>query len=139
MVGEPHLRARVERVDGHLRVGGTGDLRAPVPQPGCRVGDLPGVVLADRLGLGEEVEGAADRELVVPRLAQLEEGEPSFVELAVQRAEEVDGLGGEDLGEPALGGTSDLDSCRQVHRASRGCRSVEFPSDGNLLLYFGRL
>ncbi|MGX1116847.1 hypothetical protein RKD37_002210 [Streptomyces ambofaciens] len=76
-VREPHLRARVERVDGHLAVGGAGDLDPAVVQRGRSGGHLPGVVRADRGGLREEVErggagdlgaalGTAGEELVTP-------------------------------------------------------------------------
>ena len=76
-VREPHPGARVEGVDGHLAVGGAGDLDPAVVQGVRGRGDLPGVVGADRGGLREEVErggagdlgaalGAAGEELVTP-------------------------------------------------------------------------
>ena len=56
LIGQPHLCAGVERVDRHLLVGRAGDLDAAVFEAGCRRCDLPGGIVADLGGLGEEVE-----------------------------------------------------------------------------------
>ena len=62
-VGQPDPRAGVQRVDGHLAVGGSGDLDPPVDQPGRVRGDPPRVVVPDLRGLGEEVEGTSGGDL----------------------------------------------------------------------------
>ena len=64
-VGQPHLGARVQRVDRHLPVGRPGDLDPAVDQAGRGLGDPPGRVLADVLGLRQEAEGAAGGQLRV--------------------------------------------------------------------------
>ena len=88
-VGQPDPGAGVQRVDRHLAVGRSGDLGPPVDQPGRRLGDPPRLVLADVLGLGEEVEGAAGGELGVALLAQRQQLAPATVETTVQVGEEA--------------------------------------------------
>ena len=63
LVGQPHLRARVERVDRHLRVGRAGDLDAAVFQARARAGDLPLGILADVAGVAPELRVVAVADL----------------------------------------------------------------------------
>ena len=53
-VSHEYLGARVQRVDGHLALGGAGDFDAPVLQIVRNGGNCP-TALAYALGLGEEV------------------------------------------------------------------------------------
>jgi hypothetical protein len=104
-VGHEPAGARVQRVDDHLAIDGAGDLHATIPVVGRSGRDLP-VALADRLGLGEEVERLArsdPRAALRPRVEQLA---AASLEAIVQRAHErqrvvgehaVDRRGGEDV------------------------------------------
>ena len=97
LVGQPDLRAGVERVDRHLLVRGAGHLDAAVLEAGRGRGDLPRVVLADRARLLEEVELLTR---VQAGLAVGARGEALLArpgEGAVQRDDELQCLRGEDL------------------------------------------
>src|SRR5699024_5660155 len=73
-------------------------------------GHPPGVVLAHRTGLREEVQsGASSGDLVGPFPAGQEQLSASAGEGAVQLAHEVQRLGGEDFGESGVFGAADLD------------------------------
>src|SRR5690606_10123588 len=89
-VGEPHLRARVERVDGHLAVGRAGDLDAAVLEAGPGTGDLPRAVGADALRVVEEPEVAA----VVDRLAEQHPPRQSLLPAPDEEVVEAVGLSG---------------------------------------------
>ena len=132
-VGEPHLRAGVERVDGHLAVGRAGDLGAAVDQAGGVRRDPPGVVLADVLGLGEEVEAAAAGDLLVARGAGSDQLAAARVEGPVQAGEEVERLVGQHLVVAVVDRSVDADAvegCSCLHAPLRsewlvgGVRSV---------------
>jgi hypothetical protein len=110
LVGEPDARARVHRVDGHLRVGGTGDLHAAILQAGPGAGDAPARVLADRAGVVAELRIAAVADLVASALAVREALVPGAREAAVQLGEELEGLGGEDLVAAVERAADDLDA-----------------------------
>ncbi len=118
-IGEPHLGAGVERIDGHLRVGRAGDLDASVLQ-GDRGRRDPPVGLTHVAGLVEEVEGArlADRRTPVdPRLHQLV---PPAPEHALQLGHERQRLRRQDLVLPRLvTGYTDLDSTEVSHVTHR--------------------
>lgn len=88
---------RVERVDNHLAVGRAGNLDAAVDKAGGGRRALPGGILADVLGLGEEVGQDAAVQLGLAELAALEEGLAGAVEGAVQEGQEGQGLGRQDL------------------------------------------
>jgi hypothetical protein len=107
-VGQPHLRAGVERVDRHLRVGGAGDLDPPVDQAGGRRRHLP-VGFAHRAGLLQEAQVGAGGDRGVPRSTGVEERPPPGLELPVQRGEEVERLRGQDLVEAGVQRPGDLD------------------------------
>ena len=62
-VGQPDVRAGVERVDRHLPVGRAGDLHPPVDEAGRRRRHPPAGVVADVRGLREEVERRPARQL----------------------------------------------------------------------------
>src|SRR5690606_11419241 len=123
-VGQPDLRAGVERVDGHLAVHRPGDLHPPVLQAGRGRRDLP-VALPDLLGLGQEVERAAGRQLPLPGLAGLQQLQPPGAELPLQRRDERERLGREDLVEPV------------EHRARDLHGAISFPLRGKLILDYG--
>ena len=110
VVGEPHLGAGVERVDGHLAIGRPGDLHPAVHQPGRRVGDPPRLVLADVLGLGEEVQRAAGGEIGVAGPRGVEQLAAPAVERAVQRRQQLERLGREHLVVPLVHRPDDLDT-----------------------------
>jgi hypothetical protein len=97
LVGEPHLGAGVQRVDGHLAVGRAGDLDATVLEARRRAGDAPRRVVADPLGLGQELRVAAVRRVDAGLQAHGEQLVPGVGEAVVQLGEELERLGGEDL------------------------------------------
>jgi hypothetical protein len=109
VVGQPHLGPGVQRVDRHLRVGGSGDFGAAVAKARRRIGDLP-VALPDILGLLEETQGAAGRQVVVASHPRTEQLAPTRLELAVQAGQERPGVVGEDLVEPIVDRCGDLDA-----------------------------
>ena len=121
LVGEPDAGAGVERVDGHLRVGGSGDLHAAVLEAGPGTGDPPVPVLAD--------VGRVVAELRVVPVADLEAsahpvGEPVVTagrEPMVQLGEEGDRLRREDLLVAVADGAGDLDRRTLLGRLDR-CR-----------------
>ena len=97
LVGQPHLRARVERVDGHLRIGGAGDLDAAVFEAGPGAGDLPLGVLADVCRFIAEARVVPVSDLEAAPHAVGETIVASAGEAVVQRGEEVECLRCEDL------------------------------------------
>lgn len=100
----------VQGVDHHLAVGGARDLDAAVDEARGGRRALPCGVLADVLGLGEEVGERALVELGLADLAALEEGLAGAVEGALQEGEEGEGLGGQDLALRLLDGAEDADA-----------------------------
>src|SRR6185437_10207264 len=101
-------RARVQRVDGHLRVGRAGYLDPAVDQPGRRRRDPP-VAVADGRRLGQEVEVAAGGQPLLPLVAQREQLGPAAVEGAVQQGEQLQRAGREYLVEAFAQRPGDLD------------------------------
>ncbi len=95
-VGEPDAGAGVERVDGHLPVGRTGDLHAPVLERVPRRGDPP-VARADGRGLWQEVERAGTGDLRAACGAPRQQCVAARREPLVQRADEGERRVGEDL------------------------------------------
>jgi hypothetical protein len=91
----PHIR--VQRVDNHLAIGRAGNLNAPVDQAGRGWCALPCLVLADMLGLRQEVEQVALVELGLSDHASLEESLPALVECAVEQGEEDGSILAEDV------------------------------------------
>ncbi|GAA3418254.1 hypothetical protein GCM10018952_53210 [Streptosporangium vulgare] len=122
-VRQPDLGARVQRVDRHLPVDGTGDLHPAVHQSGRGRGDVP-LGLAHVPGLGQEVEGAARRQLGLAGLAGLQQLQAPAVELTLEGGHEGHGLRREDLVEAVLDGAADLHT---VHGSSfrKAFRMVE--------------
>src|SRR5699024_11841596 len=104
-----HLRTGVERVDGHLAVGGAGELDAAVGDARSGWGDLPTVVLTDVLGLREEVEVLAGRDPVLAILAGLQQLLATGLELTVQLGNEREGVLGDELVVSVAGGVGDFD------------------------------
>ena len=133
LVGEPHLRARVERVDGHLGVGRAGDLDAAVFEAGAGTGDAPVGVVADvrRVGTELRVVPVADLEPAAQPIG--EPVVPAPGEAGVQLAEEGERVGGEDLLVPLADRTRDDDrrgrdrpgrrASGLIRRGARGGRS----------------
>src|SRR5690606_41226360 len=58
VVGEPHLRAGVHGVDGHLAVGGPGDLHPAIIEAGTGACHAAVAILAARASPGQAVEVA---------------------------------------------------------------------------------
>lgn len=102
-VREPHLRTRVEGVDGHLAVGGAGDLDPAVVQGLGGRGHPPGVVRADGGRLGKEVERGGAGDLGTALRAAGEEFVAPGREPPVQFGHEGEGRLGEDLLLPGQG------------------------------------
>ncbi len=95
-VREPHARARVERVDRHLDLGRAGDLDAAVLQRlGHRV-DHP-VALPHAHGLRIEVDRAGGGDLLAAHGALCQEGVAARLVLRVERGDQLERLGREDL------------------------------------------
>ncbi len=113
LVGEPHLRTRIERVDGHFAVGRSGDLDPAVVEAGPGPGDAPGVIRADGRGFGEESQIASIAEVVAHLHPCREPVVSSSGEKVVQLREEVQGFRGQYfvVATPEFGG--DLNS--RVH------------------------
>jgi hypothetical protein len=87
-VGHVSPDIRVQRIDDHLPVCGASDLNPTVNETRCRWCTLPCIVLADVLGLWQEVEELALVELGLPDLATLEKLLAPCVESTVQDSEE---------------------------------------------------
>ena len=110
VVGEPHVRTRVHRVDGHLAIGRSGDLDPAILEPGPRARNRPRGLLADGARLRQEAEvapvagrGAPVESLAEPLLAAREEQ-------VVQARDEVECLRGEDLVEAVAARADDVDA-----------------------------
>ena len=109
VVGQPHLRARVQRIDRHLRVGRSGDLHAAIHQTWRGLGHPP-LRLADVLSLVEKLQQPARRQLPLPLVPPREQLATPRVEGPVQVGQEVQRLRREDLVEPVVDGAGDLDA-----------------------------
>ena len=86
-----------DALDDHLAVDRARDLDAAVLEAGHGPRALPGRVVADVLGLGEEVGEGAGIELGLEELAAVEELLAGRVERAVQDGEELEGSGREEV------------------------------------------
>src|SRR6266540_3787229 len=124
-IGHEDLRARVERVDEHLAVGRAGDLDAAVGQVRRQRGDPP-VAGAHALGGGQEAGQLTGVERLLAAAAPLQQLQPGGSQLPLERGDEVERVGRQDLPVRRLGGTVDFDSCRACH-AWTSIRSVMPP------------
>lgn len=88
---------RVQRVDDHLAICGTGDFHTAVDETRSWGSTLPGIVLTNVLCLGQEVGEVTLVNLGLAVDTALEEGLASRVEGAVEDGEEGTGVLGEDL------------------------------------------
>lgn len=104
----PHVR--VQCIHDHLPVRRPRDLDPPVNQAGRRWGTLPGGIVADVLGLGQEVWEGALVELGLADLAALQQLLASVVERTVQQGKESEGLRSKDLAMLLLDGAEDVDA-----------------------------
>jgi len=97
-IGHKDLGARIEGIDDHLPIDGTGDLDAPVLKVG---GDRshPPCVFADLPGLGKEIGEHAFIEFGLAVDAVSEQFAPPRVEIARELGHKGKGWGIEDLGE----------------------------------------
>ena len=110
LVGEPHVRAGVQRVDRHLPVGWSGDLHAAVFQTGTGPGDAPAVIRTDVLGFGEEAQVAAVVQVEAALHPLREDVVTAAGEPVVQVREEAQCVLGEDLVVSLTPASLDLDS-----------------------------
>lgn len=115
----PHIG--VQGIDDHLAVGRACDLNTPVHQAGGRRCALPCVVLADVLGLGEEVEQLALVELGLADDTALEQLFPALVECAVEEGEEDGGVLAEDMARLVVESAEDVDLAQNGVRAGGHC------------------
>ena len=94
-----HIRpdVRIQRVHHHLAVRGAGDLDAAIYQARGGLGPPPGIVLADVLGLGQEIGQLAAVKLGLAQDAALEQVFAGGIEGAMQEGKEGNGIAGEDL------------------------------------------
>ena len=113
-VGEPHVGARVERVDRHLAADRPGDLDATVVQPGRHRGDPPRRVVADLDRLGEEVEVLAGRDARAAVASVREDRAATVGEGVVQPGDEVQRLRRQDLVEAFLMWPDDTDAVSET-------------------------
>ena len=88
-IGHEHLGAAVECVDGHLWLGWSGDLHAPVVQVSRRRCDGP-IRLADARGLRQEVEPVARGQPGGPSRPAPRGFLPARLEFAGQRTQELE-------------------------------------------------
>ncbi len=116
-VGQPDVRAGVERVDGHLPLGGPGDLHPAVHQARRGRGHPPEGVVPDMPGLGQEVERATGGQVPLAGRAGGQQICPLAAELPLEQADQVQRVGGEDLIEPVPGRAHDLDALACHHLA----------------------
>src|SRR5699024_3212475 len=109
-VGEPHLRAGIQRVDRHLPVGRPCDLDPAVHQPGRGSRDLPVWVVPYPARLGEEIQRLlAGCECLAPMPANVQQFPTSSGESVVELGDEPERRRGEDLVETITCRTGDLD------------------------------
>ena len=116
-VGHEAARTAVQRVDHHLAIGGAGDLDPAVSQVRGRGRDPP-LRVPHVAGRFEEVRSLA---LVEPDLAFdtcLEQLDPARAELTLEPRHERERLPGQDLVEPGLHRTEDLDAVGMRHGPS---------------------
>ena len=113
-VRHEHLGARVQRVDDHLAVHGARDLHAAVLQVVRQRGDLPRRVVADVLGLGQEVRALARLECALAGGTGREQLLAPVVELALEAGYERQRLRGEDLRHLGRDDLEDLDAFRKL-------------------------
>ncbi len=102
-VSEPHLRAGVQRVDGHFLVHRSGDLHAAVLQARGRGSDAPRRVVADVLGFAEEPGVLAGRDLGPAGPACLQQLLSALGGGPVQFGDELQGIRSKNLVLPADG------------------------------------
>ena len=89
-------RARIERVDHHLALGGTGQLDAAIEQVLRLRRDAP-VLLSYLLGVGEKIRQLAQVEFLLPGSAAREQFLALRFESPMQSRDEIERLLGEDL------------------------------------------
>src|SRR5262249_49805130 len=94
-----------------------GDLHPAVHQPWCGRRHPPGRVIADRAATGQEVEGPAGRDLHLPGLPRGEQFRPRRAELPLERGEQAQRVGGEDLVVPVPPRAGDLNTVDGSHVA----------------------
>jgi hypothetical protein len=88
---------RVQGIDNHLAVGWAGDLDTPVDETWRWWCALPRIVLADVLGLWEEVEKVTLVELSLSDYSALKQCLPALIECAVEERKEDTGVLAEDV------------------------------------------
>lgn len=111
-----HVRPyiRVQSIDDHLPVGRTGDLNPSVNETRRWWCALPCIVLADVLGLWEEIWNVALVELSLANHAALKECFSGAIESAVEQCKENSGLFGEDLAGLVIERTEDVDVLQDI-------------------------
>jgi hypothetical protein len=88
---------RVQSIDDHLAVSGSGDLDSPVDQTGSWRGSSPGVIVANVLCFWEEVEQVALVEFGLADHSPLQQVLAALVECAMQEGEEDGGILAENV------------------------------------------
>lgn len=118
-VGHPNLGAGVQGVDGHPALRRAGDLDAAVGEAGRGWGDAPVRVLAQGAGGEREVERGAAGQVARAAVALLEDLQAAVRERGVEPADELQGLGRQDLLVALTRRTEDLDAAGQGERGMR--------------------
>ena len=116
-VGHEDPRSRVEGVDHHLRLGGTGDLDPSIVEVGWRRRDRP-IGLADVARARREVEPLARIQCRLPLMAPMEQVDADVAEAALQVGDERQCLVREDALATVDLGTCDDDTGRWHHDTS---------------------
>lgn len=91
----PHIR--IQGVDNHLAVGGTSDLHSPINKTWSWWCAFPCVIVANVLGLWEEVKKVALIKLSLTNHSSLEETFPALVKCAVEEGKEDSGIFAENV------------------------------------------
>ena len=119
LVREPDPSARVQCIDGHLRVGWAGDLNPAVFEARAWARNAPALILANRPGIFAKLGIAAVADFVAAALPVGQAFVASACKTSVQLAEKLDCFRSEDLVLTVHGLAHDLDAsigecCRHV-------------------------
>lgn len=108
-VGHVRPNIRVQGVDHHLAVCGSGDLYSPVDKSGSWRRALPSIVFTDVFGFWEEVQEIALVEFGLSDHSSLEKRFPALVERAMEKSKKDGGIFAQDVSVLVVQFTEDVD------------------------------